>query len=1157
MDPLFNGKFIYYYHYKYIFIMSGLSGIVYDSTFNTDFSANKLRHGDLNLQNGAFTMYNGKTSAYFSIQNDGKIWINSLGQFMSISMENLKLLKDISIEGPTLGDIQIWTQGIRHNTTATDATEIGRGGLTIKGTRFKSDTYALFMSDVSINGILNANKDVSFNSKLFVNDDVSFNSKLMVMLDVSLNSRIFVNNDVSFNSKLMVMSDVSLNSRLFVNNDVSFNSKLFVNNDVSLNSRLFVNNDVSFNSKLMVMLDVSLNSRLFVNNDVSFNSKLFVNNDVSLNSRLFVNNDVSFNSKLFVNNDTSFNSRLFVNNDVSFNSKFMVMQDVSLNSRLFVNNDVSFNSKLMVMQDVSFNSRLFVGHDVSFNSKLFVKNFVSIGKSLPLMSLDISYADGIRLPTGTTDERSIKTVGTGTGFTTQNGTSISVADKSLYVGTIRYNTTNSQFEGFGPGDSWGSLGGVINVAQNTKIIASSPNADSTNNELIFYTAPKGSLVTGDAVERMRILANGDVSINKNIFVGGDVSLNSNLTVVGNVKIENTLTFKKQQLANGGIITPIYSLVEINGGTSNMYSLSDGHFDGQTIKIVSNWVDPNNSLRVNGKICFDASSSYCVPIIFKNAYQSFDATWTNLPRPASDPGNGVWIVTAWKGVNYTNSNITFGTNSSGDIQMSAAGNFVVSSPAKLYDHLYMNNATNIYAKNLTNADEVFLIPRFSDNVTYLNYGSGGFNIRNNSSVNSIFVGNDGRVGIGTITPAAGYKLDVNGTASATRFIGKNGGVASHIAWHNATEAFNESSSVFYGIGTISDHMTFSANQTIAQATTTPSMKLSASGNLTAYGFKSIGNGSTAASTQADFNGDGTANHNLLLVSTKANSGVGTTPYSMALGVDFASGCGYINAAGNSAIQPVCLQTRGGNVGIGQTNPATRLHVNGLTGSLLTLQNDVGGGSASVVNIDFFNSTFKAGSIQCKNLATGTWSSQMSFFVAINNIQLYEAIRITGLRQNEANCCDIKIFGDVESVSYNAVSDYRVKENIKPLDASFNVDVLNPVTYNLKSSGKQDIGFIAHEVQEFYPYLVNGVKDGPETQSLNYNGLIGILTKEIKDLKKEMRLVNDANTKLNSDVSVLRLKLEAESKANTKLNEDFSKLSSEMSVLRDIVQELMPL
>ena len=90
----------------------------------------------------------------------------------------------------------------------------------------------------------------------------------------------------------------------------------------------------------------------------------------------------------------------------------------------------------------------------------------------------------------------------------------------------------------------------------------------------------------------------------------------------------------------------------------------------------------------------------------------------------------------------------------------------------------------------------------------------------------------------------------------------------------------------------------------------------------------------------------------------------------------------------------------------------------------------------------------------------------------------------------------------STSFNATSDYRVKENVVPLDDSFTIDVLNPVTYNLKSSGKQDIGFIAHEVQEFYPFLVLGEKDGKETQSLNYNGFIGILTKEIQVLKKKV-------------------------------------------------------
>jgi hypothetical protein len=49
-------------------------------------------------------------------------------------------------------------------------------------------------------------------------------------------------------------------------------------------------------------------------------------------------------------------------------------------------------------------------------------------------------------------------------------------------------------------------------------------------------------------------------------------------------------------------------------------------------------------------------------------------------------------------------------------------------------------------------------------------------------------------------------------------------------------------------------------------------------------------------------------------------------------------------------------------------------------------------------------------------------------------------------------------------------------------------------------RNDIGFIAHKVQELYPYLVNGEKDSPEFQTLNYSGLIGILVHEIQELKR---------------------------------------------------------
>ena len=98
---------------------------------------------------------------------------------------------------------------------------------------------------------------------------------------------------------------------------------------------------------------------------------------------------------------------------------------------------------------------------------------------------------------------------------------------------------------------------------------------------------------------------------------------------------------------------------------------------------------------------------------------------------------------------------------------------------------------------------------------------------------------------------------------------------------------------------------------------------------------------------------------------------------------------------------------------------------------------------------------------------------------------------------------KITGNIYATNYLCPSDYRIKENVTSLhDNSFTVDNLNPVTYTNTKTEKQDVGFIAHELQEVYPFLVNGTKDDDELQSVNYLGLIGILTKEIQLLKKEL-------------------------------------------------------
>ena len=109
------------------------------------------------------------------------------------------------------------------------------------------------------------------------------------------------------------------------------------------------------------------------------------------------------------------------------------------------------------------------------------------------------------------------------------------------------------------------------------------------------------------------------------------------------------------------------------------------------------------------------------------------------------------------------------------------------------------------------------------------------------------------------------------------------------------------------------------------------------------------------------------------------------------------------------------------------------------------------------------------------------------------------------------------GSIDATSYNASSDYRIKENIVNIsDTSYNINKLRPVTYKNTKSNNQDFGVIAHELQEQIPFLVTGKKDGETHQSVNYNGLIGLLIHEVQQLKKRNSYTLDQNTILQSQL-----------------------------------------
>ena len=105
-------------------------------------------------------------------------------------------------------------------------------------------------------------------------------------------------------------------------------------------------------------------------------------------------------------------------------------------------------------------------------------------------------------------------------------------------------------------------------------------------------------------------------------------------------------------------------------------------------------------------------------------------------------------------------------------------------------------------------------------------------------------------------------------------------------------------------------------------------------------------------------------------------------------------------------------------------------------------------------------------------------------------------------------NFKVIGDFSCNTSSTSSDYRIKENVKDLDTEvYNIDKLRPVSYLNKLNNKKSLGLIAHELQEHFPFLVNGEKDAETNQSIDYIGLIAVLIKEIQELKKEVKMVKE--------------------------------------------------
>jgi hypothetical protein len=101
---------------------------------------------------------------------------------------------------------------------------------------------------------------------------------------------------------------------------------------------------------------------------------------------------------------------------------------------------------------------------------------------------------------------------------------------------------------------------------------------------------------------------------------------------------------------------------------------------------------------------------------------------------------------------------------------------------------------------------------------------------------------------------------------------------------------------------------------------------------------------------------------------------------------------------------------------------------------------------------------------------------------------------------------KVTAANDVIAYGSPSDIRLKENIKPIESALEKAMkLQGVTFDWKESDsilklKEDVGFIAQDVQKVIPELVRENENG--MLSMRHQGIPPILLEAIKELKLEI-------------------------------------------------------
>ena len=201
---------------------------------------------------------------------------------------------------------------------------------------------------------------------------------------------------------------------------------------------------------------------------------------------------------------------------------------------------------------------------------------------------------------------------------------------------------------------------------------------------------------------------------------------------------------------------------------------------------------------------------------------------------------------------------------------------------------------------------------------------------------------------------------------------------------------------------------------------------------------------------------------------------------------------------------------GNVGIGTSSPKTSLHVQSSSGlrlnntSIKTFIDD------RIGFIDFNNEWGGAAIESCVNLSGSNTNADLRFMTSqdFNNIYI-ERMRIdrngnVGIGTKTPST-ELQIIGEVTASSFNATSDIRLKKDMSNLSNVLDdVCKLQGIEFvrTDDESEKKQVGFIAQDVEEIFPQLVQTENSEAQYKSISYANTCALLVEAVKELRQEV-------------------------------------------------------